>query len=59
MFLQGTGNLVNGCVILVAMAMFGQTGRTLDPNGSRNVMIVNFAVGCVCWHLLWLGASPN
>jgi hypothetical protein len=42
---QGIGNLVNGCVILVCMAIFGLTGSKLDPIGSRNVIIVQFAVG--------------
>lgn len=42
--LQGMGNFVNCCVILICMVMFGQTG-TLTPQGSRDVMIVQFAVG--------------
>jgi hypothetical protein len=27
LLLQGMGNLVNGCVILICMAMFGMTGK--------------------------------
>lgn len=42
---QGMGNLVNGCVILICMAMFGLTGAKLDPIGSRNVIMIQFAVG--------------
>lgn len=40
------GNLVNGCVILIAMVMFGQTGNRLTADGSRGVLTVQFAVGC-------------
>eukprot|EP00877_Chromochloris_zofingiensis_P002903 jgi/Chrzof1/12613/Cz07g01060.t1 len=43
---QGMGNLVNGCVILIAMVMFGQTGNRLTADGSRGVLTVQFAVGC-------------
>lgn len=39
------GSLVNVCVILICMAMFGQTGAELTVEGSRNVMTVQFAVG--------------
>ena len=35
---QGTGNLVNACVILLLMAMFGQTGETLDAGASRAII---------------------
>jgi Sugar (and other) transporter len=42
---QGMGNLVNGCVILILMAMFGLTGHDLDPTAARNVLIIQFAVG--------------
>jgi hypothetical protein len=43
--MQGMGNLVNGCVILICMIIFGQAGKHLDPTGSRNVVVVQFAVG--------------
>lgn len=43
--MQGMGNLVNACVIIVCLAIFGQAGKYLDPIGSRNVIIVQFAVG--------------
>jgi hypothetical protein len=43
--MQGMGNLVNGCVILICMLIFGQAGKHLDPTGSRNVIVVQFAVG--------------
>lgn len=42
---QGMGTFVNGCVILIAMAIFGQTGSRLSVLGSRNVIILQFAVG--------------
>lgn len=53
--MQGMGNLVNGCVILICMAMFGLTGPTLDPIGSRNVMMIQFAVGAAVsvFMVLW------
>jgi hypothetical protein len=38
------GNLVNGCVILVCMLMFGQAGSVLTSDGSRGVIMVQFAV---------------
>lgn len=42
---QGMGNLVNACVVIICLAIFGQTGKHLDPIGSRNVIIVQFAMG--------------
>jgi uncharacterized membrane protein len=42
---QGMGNLVNGCVILICMAMFGLTDHDLDPKRSRDTIIIQFAVG--------------
>jgi hypothetical protein len=41
---QGMGNLVNGCVILIVMAMLGQTGHVLDPTASRNIIIIQVGV---------------
>jgi Na+/melibiose symporter-like transporter len=41
---QGFGNLVNGCVILICMLIFGQTG-TLTPKGSQGVLSLQFAFG--------------
>lgn len=32
---QGMGNLVNGCVILICMAMFGMTGTSDSRLGSE------------------------
>ena len=43
--LQGMGSLVNGCVILICMAMLGLTGSKLDSRTSRNVLMMQFAVG--------------
>jgi hypothetical protein len=34
------GSLVNGCVILIFMAMLGQTGPKLEARGSRDVVIL-------------------
>jgi len=42
---QGMGSLVNGCVILICMAMLGLTGSVLDPGNSRTVVMLQFAVG--------------
>ena len=55
------GNLVNACVILISMAIFGLTGKattiqvdpytgkkisaTLDPNGSRQVLYLTYGLG--------------
>lgn len=39
------GSLVNGCVILLCMAMLGLTGSVLDPDNSRTVVMLQFAVG--------------
>lgn len=39
------GNFVNGCVILTVMAIYNLTGPTLDPIGSRNTIMIQFAVG--------------
>ena len=43
--MQGMGNLVNGCVILICMIMFAQSGQQLDAKGSRAVVMLQFAVG--------------
>ncbi|KAI8468145.1 MAG: major facilitator superfamily domain-containing protein [Monoraphidium minutum] len=43
---QGMGNFVNGCVILIFMAILGQTGKTLDALASRNIIMLQFAVAC-------------
>jgi hypothetical protein len=41
---QGTGNFVNGCVILIFMVFFAQTGPKLDGTASRNIIMLQFAV---------------
>ena len=41
---QGTGNFVNGCVILILMAIWGQTGKALEARASRAIISVQFAV---------------
>lgn len=38
--LQGMGNLVNGCVILIFMVIFAQTGKSLEPTPSRNIIML-------------------
>lgn len=43
--LQGMGNFVNGCVILIVMSFYNMTGPTLDPIKSRNTIMIQFAVG--------------
>ncbi|KIZ06012.1 Inorganic phosphate transporter PHO84 [Monoraphidium neglectum] len=37
---QGMGSLVNCSVILILMALAGQTGQALDPTASRNIIIL-------------------
>eukprot|EP00882_Tetradesmus_deserticola_P031481 GHRQ01035603.1.p1 GENE.GHRQ01035603.1~~GHRQ01035603.1.p1 ORF type:complete len:235 (+),score=92.87 GHRQ01035603.1:189-893(+) len=60
---QGMGNFVNGCVILILMAWFGMTGATLEPNASRDVVMIQFAVAAavlvfvVLWRWLKLKES--
>jgi hypothetical protein len=39
------GSLVNGCVILILMALLQLTGPDLDPTASRHVVMLQFAVG--------------
>ena len=39
------GNFVNGCVILIVMAIYNLTGPNLDPIDSRNTIMIQFAVG--------------
>jgi hypothetical protein len=34
------GSLVNCSVILILMALAGQTGQALDPTASRNIIIL-------------------
>jgi hypothetical protein len=57
------GSLVNGCVILLFMAMLGLTGSVLDATASRNVVMLQFAVGAavsvamVAWRWLKLKES--
>jgi hypothetical protein len=41
------GNFVNTCVILIFMAMLGQTGDSLDPVASRNIIILQVGGGGV------------
>lgn len=43
--MQGIGNFVNGCVILIVMSFYNLTGPTLDPIASRNTIMIQFAVG--------------
>jgi MFS family permease len=52
---QGMGNFVNGCIILIFMAIFGMTGSTLDRTASRNVLMIQFAVGAAVsvFMVLW------
>jgi hypothetical protein len=49
---QGTGNFINGCVILIFMVIFGQTRQKLDAIASRN--IISLQVRLV-W--LWLAGG--
>jgi hypothetical protein len=57
------GSLVNGCVILILMAMLGLTSSVLDPSASRDVVMLQFAVGTavsvamVAWRWLKLKES--
>mmetsp|Transcript_12364 Transcript_12364/g.26712 ORF Transcript_12364/g.26712 Transcript_12364/m.26712 type:complete len:579 (-) Transcript_12364:1179-2915(-) len=44
---QGMGNFVNGIVILLSMIFFGQTGATLDADGSKNVLALTYGFGAV------------
>ncbi|KAI8465659.1 MAG: major facilitator superfamily domain-containing protein [Monoraphidium minutum] len=44
---QGMGNLVNVCVLLMLMAMMGQTGPQLDATASRNIIILQ-AIALKC-----------
>jgi len=44
---QGMGNITNAAVILICMAIFGQTGAVLTPGGSRNVLILSYGFGAV------------
>jgi hypothetical protein len=38
------GNFINGCVILIFMVIFAQTGPKLDGTASRNIIMLQFAV---------------
>jgi hypothetical protein len=42
---QGTGNFVNGCVILLFMVFFAQTSAKLDPTASRNIIMIQVSPG--------------
>eukprot|EP00798_Chlamydomonas_sp_ICE-L_P017379 gene17379-23681_t len=44
---QGMGNLVNTCVILISMAIFGETGAKLSEAGSKNVLTLSYGFGAV------------
>lgn len=39
-FPQGAGNFINGCVIVIFMAIFAQTGKMLDAIPSRNIIML-------------------
>ncbi|KIY93363.1 proton/phosphate symporter [Monoraphidium neglectum] len=60
---QGMGNLVNGCVILIFMVIFAQTGKSLEPTPSRNIIMLQFAAAAavsvfmVLWRYLKLKES--
>ncbi len=41
------GIFVNSVVILLGMAIFGQTGATLTPNGSRSVLALMYGQSIV------------
>ena len=56
------GNLTNASVILICMAIFGQTGtpstvqsypgttlsaKTLDPTGSKNILALTYGFGAI------------
>lgn len=59
---QGLGNLMNCIVIVVALAIFGQTGE-LDSTGSRQVLSLQYGIGAfvcvgmVVYRLVWLHES--
>ncbi len=44
---QGMGNLANALVLIIAMAIFGQTGSTLTHAGSRQVLTLMYGFGAV------------
>ena len=44
---QGLGNLCNGCVILIAMTIYGETGASLSSTGSARVLFIMYGVVCV------------
>lgn len=60
---QGMGNLVNCCVILVSMAIFKQTGTSLTPWGSSQVLSLTYGIGALCclalvaYRFMYLGES--
>ena len=37
---QGLGSLVNCSVILILMALLGQTRHTLEPSAARTIIVV-------------------
>lgn len=56
------GNLVNACIILISMAIFGQTGpatvvqtypgsnlstKTLDPTSSKHILSLTYGIGAI------------
>jgi len=45
--LQGMGNLTNCSVILISMAIFGQTGTVLDFHGSQQVLCLTYGFGAI------------
>lgn len=60
---QGMGNMVNASVILICMAIFGQTHAKLDYEGSKKVLALTYGIGAlmclvmVVYRSLFLGES--
>lgn len=51
---QGQGNFVNSVVILICMAIFGQTAKALTYDGSQNVIALMYGVGAFfCAFMVW------
>jgi hypothetical protein len=51
------GNLTNCCVILICMAIFGETGPTLTFSGSQKVLALTYGFGAVsCLVMVWYRA---
>lgn len=62
---QGMGTLVNASVILISMAIFGQTGQQSDMtvSGCQKVLALTYGFGAVCclvmvvYRFVYLGES--